>query len=67
MDAAVQPAKLRFALGIDVVINIQNLSAEIAVLIEEFEKILKSLPACGGDAQHRRAGVMLLEQAAKLP
>ena len=41
-DAAVEPAQLGLALGVDVVIDVENLAAEVALLIEQFRQRRRS-------------------------
>ena len=46
--AGVEPAHFGFALGVDVVIDIQDLAAECTILIQEFDEGFKALSGFGG-------------------
>src|SRR5439155_17466459 len=67
LDAAVEPAQLGLALGVDVVIDVQDLAAEVAALIEQLDEGHEALAGLRRYAQHRRAGILGLHQALDLP
>src|SRR5262249_41028041 len=50
VDAAVQPAHLRLAFRVRVVVDVEYLAAKTPLLVEQFGQWLKSLPGPGGDS-----------------
>ena len=49
-DAAVEPAQLRLALGVDIVVDVEDLAAEIALLVEQLRQRLEALARLGRQA-----------------
>src|SRR5262249_57143524 len=57
VHAAIEPAHFGFAFGISVVVDVQNLPAEAAVLIEQSGQRLESLSRPRGEAKNWRSRI----------
>src|SRR5947207_2015547 len=59
-------AEYRFTVGIDVVVDVENLPAEIPLLIEKLCQAFEALAGFRGHAQYGHAGVLLLNELHQL-
>ena len=64
--AAVQPAQLGLALGVGVVVDVEDLPAEVALLVEQFRQRLEALAGLRRHAQDRQPGKLRREQSGQL-
>ena len=62
MNAAVEPAKFCFTIGVGVVINVEYSSAEVSVLIDQFSQSIETVPGLRGNPQHWNAGAVLVDE-----
>ena len=61
-EGGIQPPQLRLALGINVVVDVEDLILRSIVAIQQFNQFLEALAGLRGDRQHRCFGVLAGEQ-----